>query len=82
MKSGILLINTYIVLIDEIEAYLERRVIRRWPAIILAASRIAKVKGRITILMVSIITMKGIRIMGVPIGTKWARVLEVFLKTP
>lgn len=36
----------------------------------LAVNRIAKVKGRITSLISSIITMKGIRINGVPWGVK------------
>lgn len=47
---------------------------RRWPAIILAAKRTANVPGRITLLTVSIRTMKGIRIPGVPKGTKWASI--------
>lgn len=39
---------------------------RRCPAIILAVSRILKVIGRMISLMDSMITMKGIRIRGVP----------------
>jgi len=42
-----------------------------WPAIIFADSRIDKVKGRIKFLIVSIITMKGQRTIGVLRGTKW-----------
>lgn len=38
----------------------------------LAASRMAKVPGRITFLMVSISTMTGVRGPGVPAGTRWA----------
>ena len=45
---------------------LPKRDRRRCPAIILAESRIAKVNGRIKRLIDSIITMKGIRIIGVP----------------
>lgn len=41
------------------------------PAIILAVNRIAKVKGRIIKLINSIITIKGIKINGVPWGVKW-----------
>ena len=40
----------------------------------MAASRIAKVKGRIIFLIVSIITINGIKIKGVPCGTKWANI--------
>lgn len=41
------------------------------PAIILAVSRIARVNGRIINLMDSIITIKGIKIKGVPCGVRW-----------
>ena len=47
-----------------------RRVRRRCPAIILADSRTAKVPGRMTFLIVSIRTIKGIRGPGVPKGTR------------
>jgi len=43
---------------------------RRCPAIIFAANRTARVPGRMIFLMVSIQTMKGIRIPGVPWGTR------------
>jgi len=46
---------------------------RRCPAIILAVKRIAKVKGRIINLIDSIKTIKGMRIVGVPCGVKWAK---------
>lgn len=52
-----------------------RRVKRRWPAIILAARRTDKVRGRIILLIISIITIKGIKAGGVPKGTKWANIL-------
>jgi len=42
------------------------------PATILAASRIERVPGRMTLLTVSIITITGIKATGVPLGTKWA----------
>jgi len=45
---------------------------KRCPAIMFAERRIANVKGRIIKLIDSIITMKGIRIIGVPWGVKWA----------
>ena len=48
------------ILIDEPEFL--SKVISRWPAIILAESRIANVPGRIIFLIVSIITKKGKRI--------------------
>lgn len=49
-----------------------KRVRSKWPAIIFAVNRIDKVKGRITILIDSIITINGMRMGGVPIGIKWA----------
>jgi hypothetical protein len=42
------------------------KVIRRWPAIILAVNRIAKVPGRMIFLIVSIITRNGNKIDGAP----------------
>lgn len=54
----------------------------KWPAIILAESRTAKVPGRITFLIVSIITIKGIRTEGVPWGTKWANICFELLIQP
>lgn len=38
-----------------------------------AANRTDKVIGRMMFLIISIITIKGIKAAGVPIGTKWAR---------
>ena len=58
------------------------RTIRRCPAIILAASRTARVPGRIRFLMVSIITINGIRADGVPCGIKCASKLEVLFSQP
>jgi hypothetical protein len=46
---------------------------KRWPATMLAINRMAKVMGRIKILIDSINTIKGINIKGVPPGTKWAK---------
>lgn len=45
----------------------------KWPAIILAVRRMAKVKGRIISLIDSMITIKGIKIIGVPWGVKWEK---------
>lgn len=50
-----------------------RRVKSKWPAIILAVNRIARVKGRMISLIDSIKTIKGIRIKGVPWGVKWEK---------
>ena len=47
------------------------KVSNKCPATIFAANRIDKVPGRITLLIVSIITITGINKEGVPIGTKW-----------
>lgn len=59
-----------------------RSVINRCPAIIFAANRTAKVPGRIMFLIVSIHTIKGIRIGGVPWGTRWANMWVVLLIHP
>jgi hypothetical protein len=47
-----------------------RRVNSRWPAIIFAVKRTASVPGRIKLLIVSMITINGINIVGVPCGTR------------
>lgn len=54
-------------------------VISKCPAIILAANRIDSVKGRIILLIVSIITIKGIKIVGVPLGIKWINLFLVLI---
>jgi len=51
--------------------WLPSRVNSKCPAIMLAASRIAKVPGRITFLTVSINTINIIKGPGVPCGTRW-----------
>lgn len=48
----------------------------------LAVNRTARVPGRIILLIVSIHTIKGIRIEGVPWGTKWANICWVLLSQP
>lgn len=58
------------------------RVIRRWPAIIFAANRIAKVPGRIMFLMVSMHTINGIKMLGVPTGTMCSNIWLVLLIHP
>lgn len=50
---------------------LPNRVNRRCPAIILAVNRTVKVIGRIIFLIDSIQIMNGIKILGVPWGTRW-----------
>lgn len=50
------------------------------PAIIFAVRRIAKVIGRIINLSDSIITIKGIRGIGVPWGVRWVRRLFKYIK--
>lgn len=57
----------------------ERRWIKRCPLIILAVKRTDKVIGRMTFLTVSIITIKKLKTIGEPIGTKWAiTILNLF----
>lgn len=61
-----------IIKVEGIEEYrFLNRVINRCPAIILAINRTARVPGRIIFLIVSIITIKDIRAIGVPWGTRW-----------
>lgn len=54
----------------------------KWPAIIFAVNRIVNVIGRINLLIVSIKTIKGIKIFGVPWGTKWINIWLVILIHP
>lgn len=58
------------------------KVNNKCPAIMLAASRMASVPGRIMLLMVSINTIKGIKANGVPWGTKWANICCVWFSHP
>ena len=53
--------------------------INKWPAIMFAASRMARVKGRIIVLTVSITTIKGINTEGVPLGIRCTKEFEVLL---
>ena len=59
-----------------------KRVIRRCPAIMLAAKRTARVPGRIILLIVSIITINGIKAAGVLWGTRWANICFEWLIQP
>lgn len=59
-----------------------RRVKRRCPAIILADRRIAKVPGRIIFLIISIHTINGIRMAGVPWGIKCLNICSVKFNQP
>lgn len=47
---------------------------RRWPATMLAVSRIERVMGRIINLINSIITINGIKIVGVFEGVRWVNI--------
>lgn len=57
-------------------------VINKCPAIILAVNRTVKVIGRIIFLIVSIHTINGIKIKGVPWGTKCLNMWLVFFVHP
>lgn len=59
-----------------------KRVNNKCPAIMFAVSRTAKVPGRIILLIVSIHTINGIKIGGVPWGTRWANICWVWLNHP
>ena len=61
---------------------LPKRDRRRWPASILAVSRIASVHGRIIFLIDSIRTIKFINTVGVFIGTRWMNILLVLIDHP
>lgn len=52
------------------------------PAIILADNRTESVIGRIIFLIVSIHTINGIKILGVPFGTRWENIWFVLLIHP
>lgn len=56
-----------------------KRYINKCPAVIFAISRTDKVIGRIRFLIISIITMIGMRGDGEPIGTMWENIKLVFL---
>ena len=58
------------------------KVNKRWPAIMFADSRIANVPGRIIFLTVSMHTMNGIRIKGVPWGIKCVNICIILLIHP
>ena len=68
--------------IPELIELFPNNVINKWPAIMFAVSRIASDPGRIKFLIVSIHTMKGIKIAGVPIGTRWQNMWFVLFKNP
>lgn len=76
------MINKFNIIKDNCLPVFPRRVINKCPAIIFAANRTAKVPGRITFLIVSIQTMKGINAGGVPWGTKCANIWIVLLIHP
>ena len=61
---------------------LPKSVKSKCPAIMLAANRTARVPGRMTLLIVSIRTINGIRTEGVPWGTRWANICWVWLIQP
>ena len=61
---------------------LPNKVSSKCPAIMFAVNRTAKVPGRIRLLIVSITTINGINIVGVPCGTKCSNIWFVFLIHP
>lgn len=75
-------INTFSIYGFKLCPIFPNKVTNRWPAIILAVNRIAKVPGRIKFLVVSIKTRKGKRRLGAFWGTKWANICVVFLHHP
>lgn len=69
-------------IIDRLVPEFPIKVTSKWPAIILADSRIAKVPGRMMFLIVSIMTRNGKRIDGAPCGTRWASIWVVLFIQP
>jgi hypothetical protein len=61
---------------------LPSNVSNRWPAMMFAVKRTARVPGRIRLLIVSIITMNGTSMVGVPWGTRCSNMWLVFLIHP
>ena len=61
---------------------LPSKVSRKCPAIMFAFRRTASVPGRIILLIVSMITINGINIVGIPCGTKCSNMWLVFLIHP
>lgn len=61
---------------------LPNNLISKCPAIMLAVRRTARDPGRIKFLIVSIKTIKGIKIGGVPLGIMWANISWVLLIHP
>lgn len=59
-----------IIIILEFTILFPNNLINKWPAIIFAVSRTARDPGRIRFLIVSIITINGINMAGVPDGIK------------
>lgn len=57
--------------LDKTQIAVDRRYISRCPAVRLAASRSPSAMGCANSLMVSIITIRGMRYEGVPWGTRW-----------
>ena len=63
-----------VIMLASIEQALPVKESNKWPAVILAASRTERVIGRIKFLTISISTINGIKALGVPVGTKCAKV--------
>lgn len=55
---------------------------RKWPTTILVINRTARVPGRMMLLIISIITIKGVKIIGISEGTKCANICWVLLIHP
>lgn len=72
------LIKIKFVLLFIMFPWFPNRVNNKWPAIMLAESRIESVIGRITFLMVSIKIINIISVKGVPVGRRLANILFVF----
>lgn len=81
-KRSCVIINTERRIVDIELPVFPSKVKSKCPAIIFADNRTAKVPGRITLLIVSIKTIKGIKTAGVPWGTKWANICFVLLIQP
>lgn len=75
-------INSGVKIIINLGPKFPNKVRSKWPAIIFAVNRIVNVIGRIIFLIDSIKIINGIRILGVPWGTKWVNIWLVILIQP
>lgn len=80
-NDHVIMLRVICVLIRFIVAVLTM-VMSRWPAVMLAVSRTPSARGRISRLIVSIMTINGTSGVGDPSGSMWASVIDGFFTIP